>query len=107
MLSRWASHDLPNSVLSEQAAWDRRHRVRIAYICGGVTYRALGAALGLGPERIRQLVHKADREARRGSKCPAEVFINKIRQPKMKRRSFPKTEKAISRLADPRDWLEV
>ena len=107
MLSRWASYELPKSVLSEQAAWDRRHRVRIAYICGGVTYGNLADALGLGKERIRQLIFKAEMEARREARSPAEKYIDCIRQPKIKQRKFPKVEKAISRLAEPRDWLEV
>jgi hypothetical protein len=52
---------VPNDVARLQLAYERRHRV-LRVRQAGLTYRELGAALGVSFERARQIVLRAQRD---------------------------------------------
>lgn len=104
-VSRYAA--FPPEVARDQAAWERRRRVRRMRDELGMTYREIGIRFDLSGTRVQQLISGADREDRFGHRSPVERYFSGRCE-----RLPPKTRVALSRLArgEPmpaHDWLFV
>jgi hypothetical protein len=106
-MTDWTCYDIPQYVCDLQAAWDRRHRVRMAKLCSGVSFRELAKALGIGTQRVRQLCAKAEWEIEAKQKSPVEFFLSRPDSQLRRLPNKPKVTKAISRLTSGRDWLNI